>query len=382
MNEMTSYERVQTALNHQEPDRVPTALGGGPYGIVDDLYHKLLAYLEIGEPIAPFRSGHTISYMDDRLFERLGIDTRYVWPGDSPSNLTKRRDDPDILIDGYGQPWKRATPYYFPLKGILRNATIKQIDTIIKWPDSSDSHWSAGVQERAKFLKEDTDFYVIARMVTSHGPYTTACNLRGTEEYMIDMSIDPAFAHALINRVTDVLCGLLETYLNACGNYIDMIELPGDDYASNINLLISPKMFREFIKPSLARLIAIVKSYRDDIKIMMHSDGLIEKLLPDFIDLGIDVVHPIEPVPALNPLRIKQKYGTALSFLGTIDITHAMPGNKEDVTKEAITRINQFAPGGGFILAPSNHLQADVPPENVVALFDAVRKYGYYPIGK
>jgi uroporphyrinogen decarboxylase len=377
---MTPRERTLTALNHQEPDRVPVALGGGPYGVVDELYFKLLDLLEIGEPVTPFRTGHTISYLDDRLFERLGIDTRYVWPGDSPSSPAAATGDPDIFLDGYGQPWKRALPYYYATEGILAEATIDQIDEIVSWPDPSQARWTAGVRERARMLREGTDKFIVARMVTSHGVYMTACDLRGTEQLLLDMALDKPFAKTLIERVTNNMDELLSAYLQACGEYVDMIELPGDDYASNVNLIISPKMFREFVKPALVQLVTTIKTYREDIKVMLHSDGLIEKLLPDFVDIGIDVVHPMEPVPAMDQDRVKQEFGDKLAFLGTIDISHAMPGSQADVIEEVKARIKQFAQGGGYVLAPSNHLQADVPPENVVTLFDAARKYGQYPI--
>jgi uroporphyrinogen decarboxylase len=197
---------------------------------------------------------------------------------------------------------------------------------------------------------------------------------------MVDMAEDPEFAHALIQRVTDVMGGLLRSYLETCGSPIDMIELPGDDYASNTNLIVSPRMFREFIKPQLVRLVKIAREYRSDLRIMLHSDGLVEKLLPDFIEIGIDVIHPLEPVQLMDQDRVKQEYGKRISFLGGIDITRAMRGGQEDVIEEVRTRIRQLAPGGGYILAPSNHLQEDVPPQNVVTLFDAARSYGAYPI--
>jgi uroporphyrinogen decarboxylase len=380
MAEMTSRERILTAINHQEPDRVPVALGGGPYGVVDELYYKLLDLFEIGEPTTPFRTGHTISYLDDRLFEQLGIDTRYIWPGSSPSSPAAPTGDPDIFLDGYGQPWKRALPYYYATEGILAEATINQIDEIVNWPDPSEPRWTAGVSARARMLRESTDYFIVARMVTSHGPYMTACDLRGTEKLLLDMALDKQFAKAIMDRVTNNIDELLRVYLQACGDYIDMIELPGDDYASNVNLIISPKMFREFVKPALQRLVTTIKEYREDIKVMLHSDGLIEKILPEFVDIGIDVVHPMEPVPAMNQAKVKQEFGDKLAFLGTIDISHAMPGSQTDVIEEVKVRIKQFAQGGGYVLAPSNHLQADVPPENVVTLFNAARKYGQYPI--
>ena len=353
-------------------------------GNIDDHYHfrceQCGHIFDLDEPVKPFRAGHNISYLDDRLFERLGIDTRYVWPGDSPSSPAKATDDPDLFLDGYGQPWRRALPYYFAIDGILADANLEQIDEIVSWPDASSPRWSLGVRERARSLKEDSDCFVIARMVTSHGPYMTACNLRGTEKFLLDMSLDPKLAEILLNKVTDSIDGLLRNYLHACGDYIDMMELPGDDYASNLNLIISPKMFQQFIKPCIGRLVTTIKEYRTDIKIMLHSDGMVAKLIPDFIDLGIDVLHPLEPVAAQNQSQVKQEYGDRIAFLGSIDISHAMLGRQEDVTEEVKKRVRTLAPGGGFVLAPSNHLQADVPPENVITLFDAARRYGKYPI--
>jgi uroporphyrinogen decarboxylase len=308
------------------------------------------------------------------------VDTRYVWPGASPSSPASPTDDPDTFLDGYGQPWKRALPYYYATDGILREASIDQIDEIVAWPDVTDPRWTAGVRARAQTLKEGTDKFIVARMVTSHGPYMTACDLRGTEAFLLDMAINPDFAMALMDRVTDSINGLLIGYLEACGDYIDMIELPGDDFASNINLIISPKMFRQFIKPALVKLVRTIKEFRPKIKIMLHSDGLIEKLLPEFVEIGIDVVHPMEPVEAMDQTKIKKAFGDQLAFLGTIDISHAMPGSQADVITEVKRRIGQFAPGGGYLLAPSNHLQADVPPENVITLFKTAREFGKYPL--
>ncbi len=381
MAEMTSRERVITALNHQEADRVPVALGGGPYGIVDGLYFRLLEHLGLGGPVEPFRQGHSISYMDDRVLSALGVDMRYVWPADSPGSPSQQTNDPDTLLDGYGQVWKRAVPYYYTGTGILAEAnSIDDIDRIVNWPDTRDPRWTAGVRARAQALREGADYFVAARMVTSHGIFQTACDLRGTAEFMTDLALNEDFACHLLDRITETIAGLLKGYLEATDGCIDLIELPGDDYASNENLLISPAMFRTFIKPRLQQLIAVVRTHNPDLKIMLHSDGMIEKLLPDFIDLGIDVLHPLEPVPAMDLPAIKARYGDRLAFLGGIDIAHAMPGSREDVVAEVKRRIEQLAPGGGYVLAPANHLQADVPPENVVTLFESAHRYGTYPL--
>jgi len=380
MKEMTPHERVLTALDHQEPDRVPVALGGGPYGIVDEVYFKLLNFFNLGEPVPPFREGHNISYLDDRVFERLGIDTRYVWPGDSPSSPKTPTDDPDIFLDGYGQPWKRALPYYYPEAGILAGKDIDDIDRVVQWPDVNDPRWVSGVRERAQMLKENSKYFVIARMITSHGPYMTAAQLRGTEQFLIDMSLNEGFIQVLMEKVTNAIDGLLRKYLQAGGQYFDMIELPGDDYGASMNLLMSPTSFRKFIKPAVQRLVNTIKEFRPDLKVMLHSDGMIRPILGDFIEIGVDAVHPLEPLPAMKHSEIKAEFGDKLAFLGGIDIVHALPGSREDVVEEVKRRIQALAAGGGYILAPANHIQPDVPLENLVTLFDAARQYGQYPL--
>lgn len=381
MTAMTPRERVLAALNHEEPDRVPTALWGGPYGMVDELYLKVVDLLGLGEPVAPFREGHNITYIDDRVLDILGTDTRTVWPGASPSSPHPLPEDPERLVDGYGQPWNKAFPYYYPAAGILVEAeSVDEIDQRVSWPDVDDPRWVAGVRERARQLREETDAFVVARMVTSHGPFQTAGDLRGTEQFLLDLALNPEFVERLVTRVTDTIAGLLENYLQAGGEYFDMIELPGDDYASNTGLMISPRTFRRHFKPALKRLVDTVKSYRPDLKVMFHSDGMIAPLLPELIEIGVDVVHPLEPVTKLDQAAIKAEFGDRIAFLGGIDISHAMPGSHDDVVAEVRRRIDLLGAGGGYILAPSNHLQADVPPENVIALYQTAHDYGRYPL--
>lgn len=373
---MLPRERVLTALQHQKTDHIPTALGGGPYGLVDDLYLRLIEHLQLGEPVTPFRSGHNISYMDDRLLERLGVDFRYCWPGLLPNSPVHPGEDEDTFYDSYGQVWKRAKPYYYTGEGILKDALdLREIEQRIRWPDLTDPRWTRGVAERARFLRENTDYFVVMRMVASHGPFQTACDLRGVENFLRDLALNPEFATTLLNRVTEAIEGLLRLAMQAGGKWFDMVELPGDDYAGNTNTLISPAMFRRFIKPCLRRFIQAIKEFNPETRVMLHSDGAITKLIPDIIDLGVDVLHPLEPLPATDIPAIKASVGERVTFLGGIDISQAMRGSTADVVAEVQHRIQQLGPGGGYILAPSNHLQADVPPENVVTLFQAAREF-------
>jgi len=381
MMQLSPRDRVFLAINHEEPDRVPLALGGGPYGIVDSVYLKMVDYFELGDPTTPFRNGHSISYMDDRLLEKLCTDIRYVYPNLLPNSPVSSGEHPDIFTDSYGQIWHKAEPYFYAGTGILSHIQPDDdISQVMKFPNPEEPKWMKGIAEHARRLRESTDYFVTMRMVASHGPFQTACDLRGTKNFLMDMALHPDFAQELLDHISDLLVGLFHQAMGAGGDYFDMIELPGDDYAYNTGTIISPRMFRKYIKPILNRFIETIRAYRPNIKIMFHSDGLITSLLEDLIDLGIDVVHPLEPLPGTDFIEIKKQFGERIAFLGAIDISHALPGSKEDVIAEVQTRIRQLAPGGGYILAPSNHIQADVPPENVELLYKSAQEFGVYPI--
>lgn len=270
-------------------------------------------------------------------------------------------------------------PYYSTGTGLLSEAQdVQQIEEEVDWPDVSDPEWTRGVAGRTAELTAQGEHFVIGRMVTSHGPFQLASDLRGMAEFLLDMAVRPEFAAALLERVTDTISGLLEGFLWETGGGLDMIELPGDDYATNENLIFSPAMFREFIKPCIARLVRTIRQAQPDIVIMLHSDGAIGDLIPEFIELGIDVVHPLEPVSGLDVGSVKEKYGEEMTFLGGIDITRAMPGTIQDVRRDVDRCLETLSAGGGYILAPSNHLQEDVPAENVVELFRYAREAGKY----
>jgi uroporphyrinogen decarboxylase len=376
---MNAKERIQTTLNHQIPDRVPTALWGGPYGLVDELYFHLLEEFGLEEPNHPFRQGHTINHLDDRILDLLGTDTRYVWPGASPTSPRYSTDDPESFLDDFGQTWIQTFPYFSVTDGILEDAEdVNEIESKVCWPDTNKPDWTTGVTERAKLLHEQGEYYIIGRMVVSHGPFQLASDLRGASKLMLDMGLNPGLATALLNRVTDTICDLLDGYVKAGNGYFDMIELPGDDYASNRNLIISPQMFRFFIKPCISRMVATIRKSQPNIKIMLHSDGAIQKLIPDFIELGIDVLHPLEPVVGMDVKAVKQEFGKEIAFLGGIDITHAMLGSSKDVRADVDRCLSDLAPEGGYVLAPCNHLQADVPAKNVIELFKYTRDNGDY----
>jgi len=376
-NKMSSRERVLTALHHQEPDRVPMALWGSYYSLQDQTYYKMLKYMGLGSPVSPFRRyrSRNSNYYDDRVLDRLGTDTRYVWLGFTDLGGAR----PDTLVDAWGVQWKRMGQNITAVSYPLAKATIEEVEKY-PWPEPERYVATDQLKQRIKILKKIGSCAIVARAVNSYGPFEQASSMRGRAQFMMDMLLEPELAQLIINKVTDVIIRLNEIYLDAVGGDIDIIEIPGDDYGGTEDLLISPIIFDKLLRPPLERIIKPIKQYRKDLFIAFHSDGAITKLLGRFSELGIDILHPLEPLPANDMSAIKAKFGDRLSFMGAIDIKKAMPGSIAAIKEEVKRRIHNLALGGGYILAPANHLQIDIPPENIVALYNFGRKYGHYPL--
>ena len=374
---MDSRERVLTALHHQEPDRVPAALWGSYYTLQDETYFRLLQHLRLGEPIPPFRRfmAKNSNYHDDRILERLGTDTRYVWLGFDDLGGPM----PGTLVDAWGVGWKRIPPNISAVVHPLANASLEDLDSY-PWPDPERFIRLDELRERVATLRKAGMHAIVARAVNSYGPFEQASALRGREQLLMDLILNPEFTQHLVDKITDVLVHLTEIYLDACGKDIDVIEIPGDDYAATQNLLFSPKVFDQIFKPALARIVRPIREFRGDLFVAFHSDGAVIKLLDRFVEVGIDLFHPLEPLPANDMAAIKAQFGGRLSFMGAVDVKQALPGSLAELENEVERRIRVLAPGGGYILAPANHVQTDVPPQNIVALYEFGRTLGRYPL--
>jgi len=374
---MTSRERVLTALSHMEPDCVPLGLWGSYYSLNDDTYFQILDYLGMGEPVFPFRRYKTrnSNYYDDRVLDRLGTDMRFVWSGFTDLGGAL----PDTLIDAWGVQWKRMGSHITSAFAPLAQANADQVDEY-EWPDVEKYLTLPALKERIRLLKQDGRYAIVARGVNSYGPFEQASVLRGREQFYIDLILDPLLARRLIERCTDVIVRLNEIFLDTVGKDIDIFEIPGDDYGGTEDLIISPKVFDEMIKPALERIVRPIKQFRKDLPVAFHSDGAIMKIVDSLVDMGIDILNPLEPLAVNDWVSVKRKYADRLCFMGGIDIKKAMTGSVTDVEEEVKRCMSTFATGGGYIMTPSNHLQKDVPPKNIVALFDLGRTYGQYPI--
>jgi uroporphyrinogen decarboxylase len=373
---MDHRERLLTAVNHAEPDFVPTAIMGSAHGITDPLYFSLLKYLGLGDPVPPFRhlKGHTINYYDDRVLDALDVDVRHAEIGFTDLGGPSQGGSKDSWGIGYN-----ATGIYLSaVDHPLENTSIDDLQ-LYPFPEVEKFVRINEFVERARFLKEKTRFAVVGRAFDSYGPFERCCSLRKTDVFLTDLAVNEEFATLLIEKVSDTLCHLLEIYLTSAGHYLDVIELPGDDYAA-LRPIISPRMFDRYFAPVWKRMIDMIHQAAPNCKILFHSDGNMELFLPRLISLGVDIFHCLEPLPGVDMARIKQTYGSQLCFWGAIDIKEALQGDEPRVAEEVRNRIQLLGKGGGYVLAPANHLQPDVSAQNTVALFKYARQFGKYPL--
>ena len=377
---LTSRERVLCALNHEEPDRVPIFFGvNAATTMISTAYESLKAYLGIECTPRLLSRADQYALIDEEAMIRLGCDARPLVPNPVPSALRREVSD-NIYIDEWGITWSRSpgAVYYTVTDAPLRNANIDDLDTY-PWPDLAHASRFEGLAEEARQMREHTPYATVALGYLS--TFEFCQHLRGLDTWLMDFAINPDFAQALLRKITDLMIAGVTKYLDAVGEYIDLITM-ADDLGTQTSLLISPKIYRKLVKPCQAELISAVKQ-RTKAKVFLHSDGNIYPLLGDLIEIGVNVLNPIQVSAGDmgDTARLKREFGDKLSFCGAVDTQKVLPyGTPDDVRQEVRRRIKDLGPGGGYICASVHCIQPDVPPENVVALFEEAAVSGRYPL--
>jgi uroporphyrinogen decarboxylase len=376
---MTSRERVLCALNHEEPDRVPIFFGtSGVTTMNTAAYDRLKAHLGLQTETRSFWRALQCATLDEEVMTRFHSDGRPLIPGPAASTLS-RDIAPDRFVDAWGITW-RSQPgnhYYDIAINPLRDATLDDLGRYA-WPDLANPGRFAGLRERARAIRE-AGLAVVA--LSGISPFEFSYMLRGMDRWFLDLGGDHDFVHALMRMLTDLMRSAVEQLLAEAGEYIDVL-ITGDDLGSQKAPLLSTAMYRELIKPYHAELFSAIKA-RSKAKIFYHSDGNIYPLLNDLVEIGIDVLNPVQvSVKDMgNTARLKREFGDRLIFCGAIDSQAVLPhGTPDEVRREVRRRIKDLAPGGGYILAPVHCIQPDVPSENLCAMIEEAVVAGRYPL--
>lgn len=384
---MTPRERVLAAINFEEPDRVPIAIGANNATGV-----KMLPYQGI-KRIAGIEAPDEYMYewpelgtakLDEQTLKRLKSDVRGVLDLE-PEDLRKHNRERPPHSDCYnswGSGAMEVTPgEWFPgIHPLSDAATVEDLDAYTGWPDMDDPSRVAHVRAQAAKLAADNEYATVATPWLLF-PFERAHAMQGMDVFLMNMAGNPDFAVALLERITGYCKQLMGHFLAELGDDVDIVKI-GDDLGIQTGPMISPKMYRELIKPVHADFIAFIKAHTKA-RVMFHSCGDVAALIPDLIEIGVDILNPVQTsTGSISDLpALKAQYGKNLVFCGAIDTHRILPYGSVDEVREEVKRVmGILGPGGGYLLGAVHTVMNDVPPENVLAMVDAAEEFGRYPL--
>jgi uroporphyrinogen decarboxylase len=374
----TSRERVRTALDHREPDRIPRDLAGTRYSSMHANAYRAfrpLVGLPEREPVVVDLS-QGLAHIDDDLLDLLGVDVRGVGP--RTPDAWRREIVRDGAYERFTDEWgvQRSRPVdgglYFeatsaPLSGEIDDSDI----AAFAWPDPVDPGRFRGLAEDARRFAREEGRAVVCGSVCA-GITEMLFRLRGYEDAYLDLAADPERARAVMERILALKLAWWERALDELGDDVDVVA-EADDLGAQHALLFSPETYRSLVKPLHRELFAFLHA-RTRAKVFLHSCGAIRELLPDLVEIGVEIINPIQVSAAgMETAELKRDFGADLVFWGgAVDSQGTLGrGSAADVEAEARRRIGDLAPGGGFIFASVHNIQANVPPENIAALWRA-----------
>lgn len=383
---LTPRQRVLTALQHEEPDRVPLVIGASnATGIKMGAFRRLKQRLNVQAQERFLYDWPELGTADpdEATLVRLGSDVRGIHDCLPQETRQRNRDRPPHtpFFDDWGIGQVETQPgIWFPGIHPLREAhSIEELERY-PWPDPNDPSRVAGVRERAQRLAQ-ADQYAILGAPWLLFPLERAFALQGMDRFLMNMASNPEFAQALLLKTASLCKALMKNFLRELGNNVDIIKI-GDDLGTQVSLLISPRMYRRLLKPIHADYIAFIKKHTHA-RVFFHSDGDVFDLVEDFIEIGVDILNPIQTSAGkmADLAELKKRYGKHICFCGAIDTQHILPnGSPEQVRREVRRVVEALAPGGGYLLAAVHTIPDETPPENILAMVDAAQEFGRYPI--
>lgn len=378
---MTPRQNFLAAMARSGPEWVPLDMGKH----IGSIHKKHYAVLKSHLPQIEMNNGEVILdrmaqtiVPDEALLQHFGVDFRWLVP--NWVQVTER-EDVDGYIDMWGVPYRGAEGDHYAVDGSpLKTAeTIADIEAH-NWPDPEDPAQFAGLGDRARELFETTG-YVLGADAIKAGPLMSCLQIRGYEQFFVDMMVNPDFADALMQKVTDLLCRMWTRFMEEVGPYVQIAYVT-DDLGTQTSLLLSPKLYRKRVKPFHTQLHQHIKSCAS-VHLMMHTDGAVLPLIEDLIETGADILNPVQTSTKGmdDTAALKEQFGDRMAFHGAMDVQQMMPGaTHSELRWEIARRMQDLGHDGGFIIAPCHNIGHDIAPENTIAFFEMVQELRRYPL--
>ena len=372
MSKMTHRERVMAALSHEEPDRVPIDLGSTrDSSIVIEGYERLKRKYGVQDENTLTSRMMQVVDVNEQILQALDIDTRGVFPATPPDEMTGE--------SSYRDEWgvERVKPpgsyYYdqisFPLAGEITLSDIVHYP----WPDPDDPIRRQGLKDRVKAIREQTGCAVVLNLPSAF--VHTSQYLRGFEDWFMDIAADRKLIGALFDAVLEINLAVCKVILEEVGADADVL-LASDDLGLQDRLMISPRAYRELVKPRHETYFQLMHDM-SPAKVLFHSCGSLPDIVEDLIETGVDVLHPVQVAAAgMEPESLKGKYGDRLAFWGAIDTQRVLShGSVQDVMAEVERCVEVLGRGGGYVVGAVHNIQPDVPLDNILTMYQHAREY-------
>jgi uroporphyrinogen decarboxylase len=306
------------------------------------------------------------------------VDTRQLFL--TPAKGWERAGDGEY-VDEWGIRCRGSAGgrYYDMVAHPLAHFSVEELDGY-NWPDPDDPKRYEGIEEKARELYENTDYGIVFNGF-SEALFGLPSWLRGHARFYMDFLDDTVFLEALLDKALGYALKLAENALSRVGSYVQVVRV-ADDLGTERGLIISPEHYRRTITPRQEKLYRRIKELTDA-KLMLHSCGSVVDLIPDFIEIGVDALNPIQvSARGMDTALLKRRFGNQLTFWGGgCDTQGVLPfGSVEEVVQEVKNRLADLAPGGGFVFAPVHNIQFDVDAPKIAAMYDTALRYGRYPI--
>jgi len=377
MGSPSHRDRVLAVINHEVPDRHPVDFGGSPAsGINLYAYKRLKEHLGLPGPVRVQTERSLLAWPDDAILELFDVDLRLVVAHTAEDSGERGIFDevayaaPAEYTDIWGVVRRRPPRgHYYVVHSPFEKDDLSLADLEAHpWPSPKKTD-VAGLRREAERLRRETDCALVVHVpgrLFSLGQF-----MCGFANWLVQLKVNPEFCEALLDHGLDIQLAMAEETLKAVGHAVDILYL-ADDYGMQTGPLISPELFRGIFKPRMARLIQFLRE-RSRARIAFHSCGSVYALIPDFIDVGVEILNPVQVSAAhMDTARLRREFGHRLAFWGAVDSQQVLPrGTPAEVRAEVARRIRDLGPG--YIPYSVHNIQAEVPPENVLAMVDSIR---------